>query len=99
MGGHLTALRRTRVGPFEVQDAGELDTLDPGAALIPAAQAATELFERLELTEQQAIDLTHGRRIHVADREGASAYPSRPSPRAARWSDSSSSAERKPGRS
>jgi len=75
VGGHLTALRRTRVGPFDVRDAGELDTLDPGAALIPAAQAAAELFERLELTEQQAIDLTHGRRIHVPDREGASGAP------------------------
>ncbi|MCI0158572.1 tRNA pseudouridine(55) synthase TruB [Leifsonia shinshuensis] len=75
VGGHLTALRRTRVGPFDVRDASELDTLDPGAALIPAAQAAAELFERLELTEQQAIDLTHGRRIHVADREGASGAP------------------------
>ncbi|WP_426623542.1 tRNA pseudouridine(55) synthase TruB [Leifsonia sp. McL0607] len=75
VGGHLTALRRTRVGPFEVRDAGELDSLDPGAALIPAAQAAAELFEMLELTEQQAIDLTHGRRIHVADWQGASGEP------------------------
>ncbi|MGH1523352.1 tRNA pseudouridine(55) synthase TruB [Leifsonia sp. L25] len=75
VGGHLTALRRTRVGPFEVREAGELDTLDPAAALIPAARAASDLFETLELTEQQAIDLTHGRRIHIADREGPGGGP------------------------
>ena len=75
VGGHLTALRRTRVGPFDVREAGELDTLDAAAALIPAARAASDLFETLELTEQQAIDLTHGRRIHIADREGPGGGP------------------------
>ncbi|WP_158863238.1 tRNA pseudouridine(55) synthase TruB [Leifsonia sp. AG29] len=67
VGGHLTALRRTRVGAYDVHDAHGLDTLDPGAALIPAVEAAIRLFPRLDLTEQQAIDLTHGRGIHVAD--------------------------------
>jgi tRNA pseudouridine55 synthase len=75
VGGHLTALRRTRVGAYDVQEAHDLDTLDVGAALIPAAEAASRLFERLELTEQQAIDLTHGRRIHLADREGPGGEP------------------------
>ncbi|MDN4614732.1 tRNA pseudouridine(55) synthase TruB [Leifsonia sp. F6_8S_P_1B] len=75
VGGHLTALRRTRVGAYHVRDAHDLDTLDVGAALIPAADAASRLFERLELTEQQAIDLTHGRRIHIADREGPGGEP------------------------
>ena len=42
---------------------------------MPAVDAATRLFERLDLTEQQAIDLTHGRRIHVADREGPGGEP------------------------
>ncbi|MGH1548162.1 tRNA pseudouridine(55) synthase TruB [Leifsonia poae] len=75
VGGHLTALRRTRVGAFHVRDAHDLATLDAEAALIPAVDAATDLFERLDLTEQQAIDLTHGRRIHVADREGPGGEP------------------------
>ncbi|WP_431247042.1 tRNA pseudouridine(55) synthase TruB [Leifsonia xyli] len=75
VGGHLTALRRTRVGAFHVRDAHDLATLDAQAALIPAVDAAAALFERLPLTEQQAIDLTHGRRIHVADREGAGGEP------------------------
>lgn len=65
VGGHLTALRRTRIGPFSVTDAGELDSIDVATALIPPADAAARLFERLELSEQQAIDLGHGKRIEV----------------------------------
>ncbi|UAJ80861.1 tRNA pseudouridine(55) synthase TruB [Leifsonia sp. ZF2019] len=75
VGGYLTALRRTRVGRYDVRDAHDLDTLEPDAALLPAVDAATALFERLDLTEQQAIDLTHGRRIHLADREGPGGVP------------------------
>ena len=75
IGGHLTALRRTRVGAYDVRDAYDLATLDAEAALIPAVDAAGRLFETLELTEQQAIDLTHGRRIHLADREGPGGEP------------------------
>lgn len=75
VGGHLTALRRTRVGAYDVREAHDLATLDAEAALIPAVEAAGRLFERLELTEQQAIDLTHGRRIHIADREGPGGEP------------------------
>lgn len=75
VGGHLTALRRTRVGSFLVADAHPIESLDVASALVPAADAATALFERFDLTEQQAIDLTHGKRIHVADRENGSGVP------------------------
>ncbi|MFF2052432.1 tRNA pseudouridine(55) synthase TruB [Leifsonia sp. NPDC058194] len=75
VGGHLSALRRTRIGDYDVRDAHDLDTLDPETALLPAVDAATALFDRLDLTEEQAIDLTHGRRIHIADREGPGGVP------------------------
>ncbi|AMB58104.1 tRNA pseudouridine(55) synthase TruB [Microterricola viridarii] len=73
VGGHLTALRRTRIGPFLVTDAGELDSLDVASSLIPPADAASALFPRLELDAQQAIDLGHGKRIELsaAQREAA----------------------------
>ncbi len=70
VGGHLTRLRRTRVGPFEVADALPIDDIDVAARIIPPADAAARLFERFDLTEQQAIDLGHGKRIHVPDRDG-----------------------------
>lgn len=75
VGGHLTVLRRTRIGDFRVEDARPLEGLDVAAALIPAPDAATRLFERFELTEQQAIDLMHGKRIHVPERDDGSGVP------------------------
>ncbi|HEV7812091.1 MAG TPA: tRNA pseudouridine(55) synthase TruB [Leifsonia sp.] len=75
VGGHLTALRRTRVGPFLVEDARPIEGLDVASRLVPAADAASILFERFELSEQQAIDLTHGKRIHVPDRQNGSGVP------------------------
>ncbi|GAB3385893.1 tRNA pseudouridine(55) synthase TruB [Humibacter soli] len=64
-GGHLTALRRTRVGPFEVEDARALDDLDVAAALVPPAHAAASLFPVLELSSEQAVDLGHGKKVPV----------------------------------
>jgi len=63
VGGHLTSLRRTRIGPFGIDAADPLDQLDVARALIGPADAAGRLFGRLDLTEQQAIDLGHGKRI------------------------------------
>jgi len=75
VGGHLTALRRTRVGPFLIEDARPIEELDVADRIIPAAEAASILFERFELSEQQAIDLTHGKRIHVPERENGGGVP------------------------
>jgi tRNA pseudouridine55 synthase len=65
VGGHVTALRRTRIGPFRIDDARLLDELDVAANLIAPTDAATRLLARLDLTPQQAIDLGHGKRIDV----------------------------------
>ena len=63
VGGHLTSLRRTRIGPFRIEAAHPLEDLDWPSAIISATDAAIRLFDRLDLTEQQAIDLGHGKRI------------------------------------
>jgi tRNA pseudouridine55 synthase len=65
-GGHLTSLRRTRVGPFGEADARELADLDVASALIRPATAASALFPVLNLTDDQARDLGNGKRIAVA---------------------------------
>lgn len=62
VGGHLTALRRDRIGPFLVTDAAQLDTLDVAASLLSPAEAAVALFPSYPMDEQQAIDLSHGKR-------------------------------------
>lgn len=65
VGGHLTALRRTRVGPFRIEQATRLEDLDPSEALIEPAAVARELFPVLTLSPHQATDLGHGRRFPV----------------------------------
>lgn len=64
VGGHLSALRRTRVGPFGVADAAALDALD-GTLLMSPAAAAAQVFPVLALTDSQAVDLGHGKQISV----------------------------------
>jgi len=63
LGGHLTALRRTRVGPFTLDQAHTLDELAAGAEVTGLAPAARAVFPARELTEEEAGRLAHGRRI------------------------------------
>jgi len=71
VGGHLTALRRTRVGPFGVADAVQLpdprehpDAVAP--AVLEAAQVAARLFPVVRLDAEQTRDLAHGKRVELA---------------------------------
>ena len=64
VGGHLTALRRTSIGPFEVVDAVPADAIDPESLRAPAG-VAEQLFPRLELARQELTELTQGKRIAV----------------------------------
>lgn len=80
VGGHLTALRRTRVGPLHVSEASALDGLDVATSLRAPAEIARELFPAIELSPRQALDLSHGKRVDVAGlmpsmREAALAGP------------------------
>ncbi len=63
VGGHLTALRRTRVGPYLASDASTLDELARGIEVVPLAAAAAAVFPRRDLTEAQARALGHGIRL------------------------------------
>lgn len=62
VGGHLTALRRTRVGPFDVSDAVGIDALE-GAPTLTAAEAAGRILQPLPVTGDEARDLRHGKRL------------------------------------
>lgn len=62
VGGHLTALRRTRIGPFSVADAVTVDDVSEGALLSPAAVAASVLGT-FAVTDDEARDLGHGKRL------------------------------------
>lgn len=75
-GGHLTALRRTRVGPWTLDDAVRLDgdVEDLAGSVTPRSveEAARAAFGTRELDEAEARALSHGQRIGSA---GAPASP------------------------
>jgi tRNA pseudouridine55 synthase len=63
VGGHLTALRRTRVGPYGLAGARTLEQLEESFAVLPIEQAADAAFPRWDVDEGQARLLGHGVRI------------------------------------
>ena len=65
VGGHLTALRRTRVGPFGIADSVPPDEHVLDGLRTPVA-VATTLFPHVRLTHEQLTELVHGRRVAVA---------------------------------
>lgn len=62
VGGHLTALRRTRIGPFDVAEAVPLE---PPLPLRSPAEVAARLFPVLELDAAAALALTRGQRLDL----------------------------------
>ncbi len=71
VGGHLTALHRTRVGPFTEEHARTLEQLeaDPGLTL-PLDRAVDVAFPRRDVDDALAADLSHGRPLPVAGLTG-----------------------------
>lgn len=67
VGAHLTALRRTRIGPFDLADAVDLWPMGPDdrdaahAAVLPAARAAELSFPVRRASADEARDLSYGR--------------------------------------
>ena len=59
VGGHLTALRRTRIGGYDIADAITLG--DDAPQLMDMAEAARRSFPVVELTEDEARDVGYGR--------------------------------------
>ena len=65
VGGHLTALRRTAVGPFDLTAARTLDELADEFVMLPIASAARASFPSYELDEARAQDVRYGRRLDL----------------------------------
>ncbi|WP_425566229.1 tRNA pseudouridine(55) synthase TruB [Sporichthya brevicatena] len=60
VGGHLTALRRTRVGPFGVDEARSLEELAEELTLVPLNRAARAVFPSRDVDADAARILVHG---------------------------------------
>lgn len=65
VGGHLTALRRTAVGPFGLDRARTLDDLAEDPVVVPLAEAAREGFAAVDLDDAQARDVGFGRPLDL----------------------------------
>ncbi|MEV6284707.1 tRNA pseudouridine(55) synthase TruB [Kribbella sp. NPDC051770] len=61
VGGHLTALRRTRVGGFGLTAAHTLEELGEQFALLPIADVAAETFPRFDADAEQEAAIRTGR--------------------------------------
>ena len=74
VGAHLTALRRTRVGPFALTDASSLDDLGTQAAVDEAVlrldAVVAAVFPTRMLAQAEAVDLSYGRRLVPSGRPG-----------------------------
>ena len=67
VGGHLTALRRTRVGGFGLDQARTLEQLADDARLsYTLDEACLRAFPRRDLSEAEVIDVSHGRPLSPA---------------------------------
>jgi len=74
-GGHLTALRRTRVGPYRIEAARTLDELAARFEYVPLAQAAAAAFPSMHLDADQARLMSHGVRLRVPGAVAAGSDP------------------------
>ncbi len=83
VGGHLTALRRTRVGPYEIASAVTLDQLSANFTVTPLAEAARVAFRPVQLTGDQARSVAHGGRVAIEDLDWPPGPPGPPGPVAA----------------
>jgi tRNA pseudouridine55 synthase len=61
VGGHITALRRTRIGPLTVQEAAPAEEL----RLLTPAELARRLFPVVAVDAAAALALTQGKRLPV----------------------------------
>lgn len=66
VGGHLTLLRRTRVGRYGLAAARTLDELAASFSVLPLADVAAAEFPRRDVTAQEAERVAHGAPLTAA---------------------------------
>ncbi|MFF4197432.1 tRNA pseudouridine(55) synthase TruB [Nonomuraea sp. NPDC001831] len=66
VGGHLTSLRRTRVGPYDLSLARSIDQLAEECVVLPIGEAVSAAFPRRDVTAEEARVIGHGGRLPAA---------------------------------
>ena len=70
VGGHLTALRRTRVGPFGLDVSRTLEQAAEDLGVVPLDAAVAASFPRRELTAEEAVALSYGKKLEPTGSAG-----------------------------
>ena len=66
VGGHLTALRRTRVGPYLIEAVRRIEQLEAELTVLPLADAAAAAFPVRVVDGDEAVRLSHGGKLVAA---------------------------------
>jgi tRNA pseudouridine55 synthase len=66
VGGHLTALRRTRVGPYDLGMARTIEQLAEAFGVLPIGDAVAAAFPRRDVSADDARKIAHGGRLPAA---------------------------------
>jgi tRNA pseudouridine55 synthase len=67
VGAHLTALRRTRVGVFSIDEAKALDELAADFGVVPLSDAVAAAFPRLDVDDETRQRLIYGQRLELPE--------------------------------
>ncbi|MDP3710960.1 MAG: tRNA pseudouridine(55) synthase TruB [Mycobacteriales bacterium] len=70
VGGHLTALRRTRVGPFGLDRAQTLEQAAEGLDVVLLDDAVAASFPRRDLDIDEAVALSYGKKLAATGAPG-----------------------------
>jgi tRNA pseudouridine55 synthase len=63
VGGHLTSLRRTRIGSFDVSNSMQLDGFEGELPILKSVEAVKEVLPTLEITKAETLAIRQGKRI------------------------------------
>ncbi|MFG1702282.1 tRNA pseudouridine(55) synthase TruB [Nonomuraea sp. M3C6] len=66
VGGHLTRLRRTRVGPYDLSLARSIEQLAEECVILPIGEAVAAAFPSRDVTAEEARVIGHGGRLPAA---------------------------------
>lgn len=63
VGGHLTALRRSRIGSFDVSEAMQLEGFEGELPILKSVEAVKSVLPTLEITSEETLAIRQGKRI------------------------------------
>ena len=64
VGGHLTMLRRSQVGPFDVSQACHPEDISP-ERLLSLAELASAIMPVVQATQSQTVEIGHGKQVFL----------------------------------